>query len=184
MPVRNRRYRIAVFGLGWWGPKLLRNLTQHPLVEKVIGVDVSREICCRVGREMGCETSWEPIEVLADREIGAVVIATPPATHHSIATAAFEAGKHVLVTKPPTSTLEELQDLVRGAERVDKVFMMDTTFVYGEPVRRLRQLLDEGIMADIRFVQSLYPFSTLKPRRKRPLPTDRPSLCPWLLTIS
>ena len=146
---------VAVLGLGWWGPKILRNLRQHPLVEKAIGVDVSREVCRRVANEVGCETSCEPAEILADPEIDGIVIATPPATHHPIAVAAFEAGKHVLVTKPPTNTIEELEDLVRRAEIGDRVFMMDSTFVYSEPVRKLKDLLDGGIMPDIRFVQSL-----------------------------
>ena len=151
----SERFRIAVIGLGWWGPKLLRNLRQHPLVEEAIGVDVSQEVCERIADEMGCGTSCEPIEILADSTIDGIVIATPPATHHPIAIAAFESGKHVLVTKPPTSTITELEDLERRAEDGGQVFMMDSTFVYSEPVRKLKDLLDGGIMPDIRFVQSL-----------------------------
>lgn len=151
----SERFRIAVFGLGWWGPKLLRNLRQHPLVEEAIGVDVSREVCKRIAGDMGCETSCDSAKILADPAIDGIVIATPPASHHPIAVAAFEAGKHVLVTKPPTSTNAELEDLVRRAEGGGRVFMMDSTFVYSEPVRKLKDLLDGGIMPDIRFVQSL-----------------------------
>jgi predicted dehydrogenase len=97
----------------------------------------------------------DPRRIFDDEEVEAVVVATSPPTHFGLAQAAFAAGKHVLVTKPPTSTLDELEILVREAETRRVVFMLDSTFVYSDPIQKIRGLLDAGAISDIRFVQSL-----------------------------
>ncbi len=148
-------YHIAVFGLGWWGPKILRNLKQHPLVSEIIGVDQDQGQCEKIATEYGIPTTDDHVSVLNNPNIHAIVIATPPATHFKLARAAFQSGKEVLVTKPPTLTIEELEILVEMANVEDRMFMMDTTFVYNEPIRKLKELLGGGIMDEIRFVQSL-----------------------------
>ena len=53
-------------------------------------------------------------EMLADPELEAVVIATPVPTHYALAKQALEAGKHVLVEKPPAMKGAEMDELVRA----------------------------------------------------------------------
>jgi predicted dehydrogenase len=84
-----------------------------------------------------------------------VIIATPPATHFKLARSAFASGKDVLVTKPPTQTTEELKTLIRLANHHHRIFMMDSTFVYSTPIRKIKDLLDNGLFPNIRFIQSL-----------------------------
>lgn len=147
--------KIAVLGLGWWGSKLFRNVVLHPAAEKAVGVDFSkirREEAMKNRKSLTCDN---PQEALSDPSIDAVVIATPPATHFDLAREALENGKDVLITKPPTRTIEELEHLTALAERNNRIFMMDSTFVYSEPVCRIRELLDEGLFTDILFIQSL-----------------------------
>lgn len=146
---------VAVLGLGWWGSKILRNVVQHPGAGKVVGADplLLRRKETKNNQDVIVVDHHD--NVFDDPEIDAVVIATPPATHFDLIRKAFEAGKDVLVTKPPTKTIDELESLVTLAGRYERVFMMDSTFVYSEPVRRIKGLLDEGLFDDIRFVQSL-----------------------------
>src|ERR1043166_9515287 len=59
--------------------------------------------------------------LLAQNEITAVIIATPPSTHFDIASAALNAGKDVLIEKPPTLTVQELQQLEQLAKDKDRV---------------------------------------------------------------
>ncbi len=146
---------VAVLGLGWWGSKILRNVVQHPGTGKVVGADPLLLRRKEIKNNQDVIVVDHHDNVFDDPEIDAVVIATPPATHFDLIRKAFETGKDVLVTKPPTKTIEELESLVALAGRYERVFMMDSTFVYCEPVRRIKELLDDGLFDDIRFVQSL-----------------------------
>jgi len=149
--------KIAVLGLGWWGLKLARVLAAQQGLGPglMIGVDPLAPRREEAEKMLGIGTVDDPRHILDDEEVEAVVVATPPPTHFGIMKAAFAAGKHVLVTKPPTSTLDELEILVHEAETRRVVFMLDSTFVYSDPIQKIRELLDEGAVSDIRFVQSL-----------------------------
>ncbi|MEW5803138.1 MAG: Gfo/Idh/MocA family oxidoreductase [bacterium] len=146
---------VAVLGLGWWGSKLFRNVLHHPAVAGVTGVDPRPACREEMAKTLQVPVLAAPEEVISDSSIKAVVIATPPATHYDLARAALEAGKDVLVTKPPTRTIDELERLNELAERNRCIFMMDSTFVYSQPLGKIRELLDSGLFSDILFMQSL-----------------------------
>jgi predicted dehydrogenase len=93
-------------------------------------------------------------DVLAEPDVDAVVVATPPMTHHEICKAALEAGKHVLVEKPLATTAADAYDLVETAERNGLVLMPGHTFVYSPAVNTVRALLAEGVVGDVYFVTS------------------------------
>lgn len=151
----NEEMHIAVLGLGWWGSKLLRNLSANPLVSKIYGCDPREARREEMTIYPNVVLYEDPTRILDMPNVDGVVIATPPPTHFALAKAAFAAGKHVLMTKPPTQSLAELEILVDMAEEHRLVFMMDSTFVYCDPVRKIRELLNEGLFGEIGFVQSL-----------------------------
>ena len=149
------KMNIAVLGLGWWGSKLLRNFAGNPHVARVYGCDPSAARRDEANIYPNAVLYEDPMCVLEMPDLDGVVIATPPPTHFTLAQAAFAAGKHVLMTKPPTQTLLELAALVAAAEKKGLVFMMDSTFIYSDPMRKMRELLDEGLFGEIGFIQSL-----------------------------
>jgi len=146
---------IAVLGLGWWGSKLLRNLSCHPDVGALLGIDPKKARRANVAESLNIPTFESPYNIIESKKIQAVVIATPPNTHYELARLALESEKHVLITKPPTQTIKELEKLIDLAEKYQCTFMMDSTFVYSEPMKKIKELLDGGLFPDIRFVQSL-----------------------------
>ena len=81
---------------------------------------------------------------IRDREIDAVAIATPVATHFELARRVIESGRHVLIEKPMTSTSEESRQLIDLAASAGVVLMVDHTFLYTGAVRKIRELLDSG----------------------------------------
>ncbi|MCL6582722.1 MAG: Gfo/Idh/MocA family oxidoreductase [bacterium] len=147
--------KIAVLGLGWWGSKLFRNAFRHPAAEQVIGVDPSAARRQELAASLETSVLADPEEVLADPTVQAVIIATPPKTHFNLAQQALRAGKDVLITKPPTKTIEELECLTALAKANRCIFMMDSTFVYSEPVRKIKELFDQHLFSEILFIQSL-----------------------------
>jgi len=101
------------------------------------------------------KTYADPNELIADRRIDAVVIVTPVSTHYDLALQALRGGKHVLVEKPLTSTVEQATRLVEEADRRQLVLSVDHTFVYTGAVRKIRELLASDGIGDIYYYDSV-----------------------------
>ena len=92
-------------------------------------------------------------EALAGVGCDAVLVASPPHTHHAVAKAALQAGKHVLCEKPLATSLEDAFDLVEAAARAQRVLMVSQNYRYNAPFRAVQRLLTEdelGELASIR----------------------------------
>ena len=147
---------LAVIGAGYWGPNLVRAARATPAFRL-------QWLCDRdLGRAQAALDAYTPVQatasydqVLADPEVGAVAIATPAATHFDLVRAALEAGKHVLVEKPLTATVDEGAKLADLARRTGLVLMCDHTYCYTPVVRRIRELIASGEIGDVQFVDSV-----------------------------
>lgn len=147
---------VAVVGYGYWGPNLVRNFSACPATHVVAICDESPSRLERAAAACPQAKLLESFsEVLNDREIHAVAIATPVGTHAELALAALEAGKHVLVEKPMAATVPEAEEMVRRAEKHGRVLMVDHTFVYSPPVRKMKELLDRGELGDLYYIDSV-----------------------------
>ena len=146
---------VAVVGLGYWGPNLVRNLYESSAAELVLVCDARQEALERVARRYPrARRTTRFDDVLADPAVEAVVVATPIATHFELAKAALEAGKHVFVEKPLAASLAEGVELMRLAEERGRVLMPGHTFLYSPPVEMIRGLIAAGELGDIYFVST------------------------------
>ena len=140
--------RVAVVGLGNWGPNLARNFDQLAELAWICDVDdVKRE--AHAGRYPRARTTGDIEEVLADPDLDAVVVATSVPTHYELARQALEADKHVLVEKPPTMHGPEMDELVRLSEERDLVCMPGHLLLYHPGVQKLKELVDSGTLGDV-----------------------------------
>jgi predicted dehydrogenase len=146
---------VAVVGYGYWGPNLARNVAESPelTLQALCERDTQRGVAFNQ-RFPGVPVRQELDDVLDDPGVDAVIVATPPATHHALVKRALEAGKHVLVEKPLATTTADAEELVMIAERDDLVLMPGHTFVYSPAVNTIRSLLTEGVIGDVYFVTS------------------------------
>jgi protoporphyrinogen oxidase/predicted dehydrogenase len=147
--------RIAVAGLGYWGPNLVRNLAESPSFEISHLCDLRPEALEAVRTRhpsVYCTTRFE--EVLRDATVDAVAIATPVSTHYPLAMSALQAGKHVFVEKPLASSSAEVLELIAGAEQNDLVLMPGHTFLYSPSVTTIKSLIDSGELGEIYFISS------------------------------
>ncbi len=137
---------IGVIGYGYWGPNLVRNFSEIQNSSVVIVCDTRPERLALIrNRYPRMATTTDPRDIYNRSDVDAVVIATPVSTHYELAMQALNAGKHVLVEKPLTSSYEEALRLVDAADRLKKVFMVDHTFVYTGAVRKIRELIDNSL---------------------------------------
>lgn len=147
---------VAVIGLGYWGPNLVRNFRAQ-IGDRLLA-------CCDrdEGRTAaisamypGLETANDAERVLSDDRVDAVVIATPAHTHYALVRAALLAGKSVLVEKPLATRLEHAAELAWLADERGLTLMVDHTFVYSPAVKKIKQLIDQGELGELQFIDSV-----------------------------
>jgi predicted dehydrogenase len=148
--------RIGVIGYGYWGPNLVRNFATGPRTRVVAIAEAAparRQTAAVAVPHIRCVP--DAAAVIADPEVDAVVIATPLFTHHGLARAALEAGKHVLVEKPLAPSIAEAEELAGLAARAGRVLMVDHTFVYTGAVRKIASLIAGGELGRVLYVDSV-----------------------------
>jgi predicted dehydrogenase len=147
---------IAVVGAGYWGPNLVRNAMATPSFHLHWLCDLDENRARRVlGPYSTVSTTDSFDEILSDAQVQAVAIATPAASHFPLAMAALDAGKHVLVEKPLTSSLADGEKLVQAAEDRGLVLMCDHTYCYTSAVQELQRLVHSGEVGEVQFVDSV-----------------------------
>jgi len=152
----NESIKVAVVGLGYWGPNLVRNFIQTDGGEVTRVCDIVPERCARMQKLypwVKATNRYE--EILQAKDVDAVAIATPPSEHYAMARAALELGKHVLVAKPMTETMKDALELVAFSEKVHQILMVDHTFAYSSSVRMLKQFMSNNTLGDIYFFDSV-----------------------------
>ena len=147
--------KTLVVGHGYWGPNIIRNVSERPefRLEGLCEADDAKAEEFQ-SRYPGHWTESDLDVALADRDIDAVAIATPPHTHFNLVRKALEAGKHVLVEKPLARTADEASELIALAEASDLVLMPGHTFLYSPSVNKVRDLIVEDVLGEVYFVTS------------------------------
>ena len=146
---------IAVVGCGYWGPNFIRNFNalEKSRVLAVCDLDKNKigSIKAKYPHIPGT-SNYD--EVLSNKEIDAVVIATPPETHYQLVKKALLNNKHVLVEKPFCMKTAEAEELISISEKNNKVLMVDHTFQYSPAINKLKEVIDSGDIGKIQYIYS------------------------------
>ena len=146
---------VAVAGLGYWGPNLVRNLRSlsgcHLKTMCDLDEDRLRHLRTLYPDVTG-ETDYQ--KLLDDKDIDAVVIATSVRFHYSMAKASLEAGKHTFIEKPMARSTAECEELVALAESKGLILMVGHTFLYSAPIRKIKEIVDNHDIGDIRYISA------------------------------
>jgi len=147
--------KVALIGLGYWGPKLARNLAASQLCKELVLVDRAPERLKELEQAYpGCPTYTDVHEVLKTPDLDAVVLATPVDTHASLAEMAIRAGKSVLVEKPLATSYADGVRLVALATERKRTLMVGHTFLYSPAVQLIGRLLRNGSLGRPLYLQS------------------------------
>jgi len=147
--------RTAVVGFGYWGPNLARNFNTNPETQLKWIIDISKDRLRKASLlypSVNLSTNF--VDVLRDKETEIVAIATPVSTHFEMAKSALEAGKHVWVEKPLTASVREAEELIKIAEKRNRILLVDHTFVYTGAVRKIKELIDKGEIGELVYYDS------------------------------
>jgi len=141
--------KIALVGLGYWGPNLARVLNQSAACEFVAVCDNNPSSLAKAARHYPSIATYTNIDDLLATDVDAVVIATPISTHYELAKRVLRAGKHVFVEKPLAHTGALARDLVQIARESNKLLFTGHTFIYSPAVIKVKELIDSGYLGDI-----------------------------------
>ncbi|MBS3114676.1 Gfo/Idh/MocA family oxidoreductase [Candidatus Woesearchaeota archaeon] len=142
--------KLGIIGCGYWGPNLVRNFNSINGVEIAYCADLDENRLSHVkSLYQKIEITRDYNSILEDEEVEAVVIATPVETHYKIASDALKANKHVLIEKPITNNSKDAIELIRLAEKNKEILMVDHTFEYSAPVRKIKEILKSNELGKI-----------------------------------
>ncbi len=141
--------KVGIVGLGYWGPNLVRNFLAQKNVEKVVACDQRTDRLDFVKTKSPSVLVSSSYEEMLKSDIDAVVIATPVQSHYTIAKQALEAGKHIWVEKPFTSTSQQAEELLEIAEKKNLRIFIDHTFIYTGAVRKMKEIVTKGELGKI-----------------------------------
>ena len=125
-------------------------MAEAPGVELAAVVDPDPEVRTHVGATPGYGVLEDALEAV---ECDAVLVASPPGTHHVVAKAALEAGKHVLCEKPLATNLQDAFDLVETADKAERVLMVSQNYRYNPPFRAVQRLLIDGELGELASIE-------------------------------
>lgn len=142
--------KLGIIGCGYWGPNLIRNFSGINGVEMAYCADLDEKRLAHIkSLHPKIEATRDYSKILDNGEIDAVIVATPVETHHKLVKESLAAGKHVLVEKPITNSSKDASELITLAEKNRKILMVDHTFEYSAPVRKVKEILKSNELGSI-----------------------------------
>jgi len=146
---------VAVIGAGYWGVNYVRLLHELPTVKLLAVCEPDPARAAVVRQRFPLVPVIEQVdEVLGNRWVDAVVVATPATTHHAVVKKALLAGKHAMVEKPLTTTVADAEDLVRTAAQQQRKLMVGLTFLYNPGIRKMKRLMEDAAFGRTYYIHS------------------------------
>lgn len=148
--------RIGAVGYGYWGPNIVRNFSMANESQVTMVCDMNSQVLKKVKKaHPHIRVTTDCATMIKDPEVDAVAIATPVFTHYELAKMAIEEGKSVFVEKPFTYTVAEAEKLIELARKKNQKIMVDHTFLYTGAVRKMKQLIEDHVLGDLYYFDSV-----------------------------
>ena len=148
---------IALLGTG--------NIAQRAFIPAVQAVEEAHLVAvlsrdktrgAAVAQQYGIPEVYDNLDTLLhSRQVDAVIVATPDATHESQVIAAAQAGKHVLCEKPMTTTSAGCEHMATAIRGSGITFAMSYTNRFNTGLQHIKAMLDAGQIGDVRYARAL-----------------------------
>lgn len=146
-------HRTAVIGCGIWGKNIVRNFYNLGVLDTVCDMD---DEALKMIKENypNVNVTKDFNDILNNPNIDSVAVVTPSHTHFGLVKLVLQTGKHVYVEKPISTVSKEAKALMEMADEKGLVLMVGHLLLYHPVVNRLKMLIEEGSLGEIRYVQS------------------------------
>ena len=140
-----KKVKIGVIGLGYWGPNYVRNFVRHKECQVVWACDLLKKNLEKIHQLYPqIKPTYDYKDLLEDKTLDCIALATPTATHFKLAKSVLEKNKHLLIPKPLTKTAAEAETLIKLAKKRGKLLMADLTFLYTGAIREMKKIVSKG----------------------------------------
>jgi predicted dehydrogenase len=153
-PAGDRELRVGLAGLGSMGRNHLRILAARDDIRLAAVADPVHATLAGATAQTGAQGFAEPLAMIAEAELDAVVIAAPTTAHVPLALAAIERGIAVLVEKPLAATVDEAMRIVDAARAAGVPVQVGHVERFNPAVIELGRLIDEGWLSTIYSIAS------------------------------
>jgi predicted dehydrogenase len=152
-----KQVRMGVIGAGWWATSAhIPAVQSHPQAELVAVQSRERAKAEKIARDFGAKFACTSVEeILALKELDAVIIASTPNVHFAQAKSALESGRHVLLEKPMTFTAAEARELVELAARKKLQLVVSCPWHFTRHGIEARRLIHSGALGEIKMISVL-----------------------------
>jgi len=146
---------VAVIGCGYWGPNLVRNFNSLSECRVKYVCDTDKKRLEYINNLFpAIETTTSLSTVINDDEVDAVAIVTPVNLHFELAKKCLAAKKHTFIEKPMATSTMECRELIELADKNKLILMVGHTFVYTATVRKIREIIEDGDIGEILYINS------------------------------
>jgi len=138
-----QKIKVSLVGYGYWGPKLARNFQNSNFFNLVSIIDISGKNLKKAKKDFPlAQVSKNYNDILKTKNTSLVVIASPTKTHFKIAKFALENKKHILVEKPLSISLKEVERLESLARKNKVLLFVDYPFLFSGSIRYMKKIID------------------------------------------
>src|SRR3989338_181387 len=145
--------KLAIVGLGHWGPNYLRIFSQINDCKIVACVDCDESRLENFKKIYPYVKFYRDVnELYKNEKTDAMIIATPTSSHFSMALQALQNSKHILIEKPLALSISECMQLTQLAKEKNKILMVGHTFLYNDAVIWLKKYIQNGQAGRIYYI--------------------------------
>jgi predicted dehydrogenase len=148
--------RVAVVGCGLIGTRRAREVSRHDGSRLSVVVDVDARRAQELAGQYACQISPGWNEAVESEAVDAVIVSTPNGRTAEIAIAALNAGKHVLVEKPPGRSLSEAREMADASRRAQRILKIGFNHRYHPAIEQAHRLYVEGVIGKLINIRARY----------------------------
>jgi UDP-2-acetamido-3-amino-2,3-dideoxy-glucuronate N-acetyltransferase len=145
--------QIALVGCGYWGKNLCRNFHALGVLSSVVdATPVGQKTALSIAPNAHISSTFD--DVLADKKIQGIALATPAETHAKLAIKAMLSGKDVFVEKPMALSVQDAEEMKCIAEKTNRILMVGHLLEYHPAVLKLSEMITSGELGKINYIYS------------------------------
>lgn len=156
MQSANDKIGIALIGAGGMGNGDVRDALLNPGVHLVAAADIYDGRLTRIKEVHGSHvfTTRDYREILARRDVDAVIVATPDHLHATVSIDALNAGKDVYCEKPMVQKLEEGKRVIEAEKKSGRIFQVGSQYASALSFHKISQLLKSGAIGELNMIEA------------------------------
>lgn len=183
----NDNINIALIGAGGMGVEDTKTALRVPGAKLVAVCDLYdgrlKDAKDRWGSDLFTTRSYK--EILARKDVDAVIVATPDHWHKQISIDALKAGKHVYCEKPMVHSIDEGHDVIAAQKQSGKIFQVGSQGVSSLGNEKAKQLLKDGAIGQLNYAEGFWARHSPTGAWQYPIPADAsPSTVDWDTFVS